>query len=590
MKKTASIWILVIAVMLTIIFNSILFYTFRCNTDYIQSTNYKGKTQSIAKKDLEEQLLIMKLLPQDKSKAYADLTDALSTYHYYEEDEFYRKAKAFSVDNLEAVRKLYSQGKKYDNMRKNMAENIESLAQIGIFWHESYDEELAIVARDFYGLSTLDIPILHDSGINVFINHKITDYLAIALSILSGIFISYRQKKIVSTNIRKSHSALVSSLLLVLFGAISMYVLNAYFVHRYLYAYDLKTLIQSYSAFHSCPTPMNLTAFLIRFVAAKLVACLLAYLATVIICMLDGKRKIIATFATIVFLGTEFILTKLPKDDGILLALKEINIFSLITYERFYETYKNIKLLGMNIHRLDIFVAAVSLLLLATILATRHIVSRYMNEILEKLQYSYFEEINQKYTETRQLWHDFHNHLLAIQELIRKEQFAQANSYMNELEEEMDNSHILTKTGMEALDALIFQKSEYAIKNGIKLDISINALVSEPEFKAVAVCCVVGNLLDNCIEAVMKLPENLKTVSFAIEKRGDMLYISSDNPYVGEISTEGGAFKTTKPDKLSHGWGLKGVSNICKRNGGSMLVDTKEGHFKVQALLMAKIN
>lgn len=588
MKKPAPLWIPVIAVLITIIFNSILFYTFRCNTDYIQSTNYKGKIQSIAKKDLEEQLFIMNLLPRDKNEAYIELTNALSKFSSYQKDDFNNKVKTFSYDNLIAVRNLYLKGKKYDDMRTNVTANIEALSQIDIFWHEGYDEELAMVARDFYGLLALDIPILHDNGVNVLINHKITDYLAIALSILGGIFYSYRQKKIVGTNIQKSHSALIAGLLWVLTSSVFMYALNAFFVHNYLYAYDLKDLIQSYSVFHSCPVPMNLTAFLARFIAAKLVACLLAYLVTVIICTLSGKRKSIALAVTIFLLGAEFIFTRLNETSTLAFTLKEINVFSLVTYERFYETYKNIRLFGINIHRHNIFVTLIGILSVAVIITARRIVSKYINEILEKQQYSYYEEINQKYTETRQLWHDFHNHLLAIQELIRKEEFAKANSYMNELEEEMDNSHILTKTGMEALDVLIFQKSEYAIKHDIKLDISINALVTEPEFKAVAVCCVVGNLLDNCIEAVMKLPKSMRTVSFAIEKQGDMLYISSDNPYEGEIETEGEVFKTTKPDKLSHGWGLKGVSNVCSKNGGSMLVDTKDGHFKVKALLMAR--
>ena len=172
---------------------------------------------------------------------------------------------------------------------------------------------------------------------------------------------------------------------------------------------------------------------------------------------------------------------------------------------------------------------------------------------------------------------------------MRRGNIEGANQYMDELEEEIDHTHILTRTGMEALDVLLYQKSELARADEIQMDIQIHAGLKEEEFSSVAICCVVGNLLDNSIEAVRKLPVSKRQIHFELHKKGEMLYLCCENPYTGELRQDGKGLLTSKADQNSHGFGLKGIQRVCERYGGQMSIETGEQRFRVQALLMSRV-
>jgi len=269
-------------------------------------------------------------------------------------------------------------------------------------------------------------------------------------------------------------------------------------------------------------------------------------------------------------------------------VLQEINLFSAVTMERFFTRYYHLNVFGLVFSRTTAFEIFWSVFCMALLVGVSLLVRKNEREVLQKVQFSYYEEMEQKYTETRQLWHDFHNHLLAIQELTRTGDIDAANRYMKELESAIDETHILTKTGSQALDVLIYRKNQMAKEAGIHLDISILAKIKREEFADVDMCCVVGNLLDNCLEALKDYPSEQKKATLEIQRKGDMLFITSRNAYVGERKQSAHGFRTTKQDAKNHGYGLSGIKRVCEKYHGSLQVETKEGEFLVKVLMMAQ--
>ncbi|SEA92718.1 GHKL domain-containing protein [Pseudobutyrivibrio sp. ACV-2] len=128
------------------------------------------------------------------------------------------------------------------------------------------------------------------------------------------------------------------------------------------------------------------------------------------------------------------------------------------------------------------------------------------------------------------------------------------------------------KTGNDVLDTILTERSlqcEYEkirlihiVDGAVLSNISPNQLYS-----------LFGNAISNAIEAVKKIDNiDKRLIHLNVQKHNDMVFIHIDN--YCEISelhrTEGGFLQTTKEDKENHGYGLKSMSMLAEKLGGSM--------------------
>lgn len=571
-----------------ILLNSLMFYSQNISTEYLESTDYRGRVQTISKQSLRIRQQILDSLPEDKADAEAYLWEKKQQLLRKNGDTLGSPFLAEAEDYL-AVLLILQTAIRYDTMREDMDDTIDRLKQVSIFDKEGYDEALALTAKDFYGLKALDIPVSLDNALQLWLNDSRSDFFVVLFSICLGVCASGYRRNRLRKHIQAKPVTLLPGLVLLCLGIVLLYAVTYYLMSRFLYAYDWNLLVQSLPSFYSCPTPKRLWVFVAEWIAVKCIMGAWIYALTIAFCHTKGRGRVALGGVTALVLALELFLYKGSAEEGALYFLKEINVWSICQFERFVQTYQNLSLFGVVISRRNTFYVFMFVISLGLTLWVRRLVGAFSSRMMEQLQYDYYEEINQKYNEIRQLWHDFHNHLLTIQELMRRGNIEGANQYMDELEEEIDHTHILTRTGMEALDVLLYQKSELARADEIQMDIQIHAGLKEEEFSSVAICCVVGNLLDNSIEAVRKLPVSKRQIQFELHKKGEMLYLCCENPYTGELRQDGKGLLTSKADQTSHGFGLKGIQRVCERYGGQMSIETGEQRFRVQALLMSRV-
>lgn len=133
------------------------------------------------------------------------------------------------------------------------------------------------------------------------------------------------------------------------------------------------------------------------------------------------------------------------------------------------------------------------------------------------------------------------------------------------------------KTGNEALDVLLSERSLYCEKHGIRLSCMIDG--AKLGFMPVGdVYSLFGNALENAIEAVSRLndPEE-RVISLQVRKSRGMLVISVENNYDGNLSFDGDLPCTTKTeDPGYHGYGLKSIRMVAEQYGGQMTVMADE--------------
>ena len=97
-------------------------------------------------------------------------------------------------------------------------------------------------------------------------------------------------------------------------------------------------------------------------------------------------------------------------------------------------------------------------------------------------------------------------------------------------------------------------------------------------------CCIIGNLFDNAIEASLLLPEDQRMIRVYMDMKGTQLYISFTNfTSTKKLEKVGGLFQTTKGD--GHGFGLVRIDNIIERLDGYLSRNSEDGAFTTEILI-----
>lgn len=177
--------------------------------------------------------------------------------------------------------------------------------------------------------------------------------------------------------------------------------------------------------------------------------------------------------------------------------------------------------------------------------------------------------------------HDLKHQLRALEQMSD----AERRDKISETLKAIDFYDAVVKTGNDALDTLLTEKSVYCTNHGIRLSCMVNTRRME-KLDLVDLYTLLGNAIDNAIESADRLSdEGKKTVSLSIRDQGKMLYIQVENFYEGEIKTADGLPVTIKADKENHGYGIKSIRTIARRYGGDIRIETADGIFSLQIIL-----
>lgn len=184
--------------------------------------------------------------------------------------------------------------------------------------------------------------------------------------------------------------------------------------------------------------------------------------------------------------------------------------------------------------------------------------------------------------EARNLRHDFRQHLLVINDLAKQGKTEELIGYIEPFLQTSSEKHRQHFKNY-VLDAVASHYVELAEKQNTKLIWNIG-LPEKLPFKLSDICALLGNLLENALNATSKLPEEKRQVTIAMGLKSDaVLVISVKNPFTGIIRKDKDGFPIAAAK--DHGIGLKSISNTVKRYNGSISIDTDNGIFDVGLIL-----
>lgn len=223
-----------------------------------------------------------------------------------------------------------------------------------------------------------------------------------------------------------------------------------------------------------------------------------------------------------------------------------------------------------------------SLLLLLALLTLADYERLQQQERLASLRELYYQNLRWEQNQVRSLRHDLRNHLAALQGLLEDGQTGKAIDYVNQLEDSPAFAGSRRLCGHEAANAVLSAKLEEMERLDLIADIHI-ALPEKLIISDVDLCALLGNALDNAIEAAVKAPDKRITLRCRVEKGVLMLKVS--NALTGEETKD---LHSTKADSTHHGFGLPGMREIAGRYGGSLEAGPHDGRFELLACLPVK--
>ena len=206
-------------------------------------------------------------------------------------------------------------------------------------------------------------------------------------------------------------------------------------------------------------------------------------------------------------------------------------------------------------------------------------IAAYQRELVE----THYREVDNMYRQIRGWRHDYRNHIQAMKAYAAAEDWDAIRRYLDELDTDLATVDTVIKTGNPMTDAILNSKISLARSRGIAVQADAHIPV-KLKISEIDLCCIIGNLFDNSIEASAALPEDQRLIRVYMDMKGPQLYISFTNFTAGgKLKKEGGVFRSTKGE--GHGFGLVRIDAIVERLGGYLSRNSEDGAFTTEILL-----
>ena len=205
--------------------------------------------------------------------------------------------------------------------------------------------------------------------------------------------------------------------------------------------------------------------------------------------------------------------------------------------------------------------------------------ARFQNDLVNR----HYDEVETMYRKMRGWRHDYHNHIQVLKAHMSLEQYEQASIYLDRLEEDLTTVDTVLKTGNIMVDAIL--NSKLTMIKDQKIQVDATAIVPQNiEISGIDLSVLIGNLLDNAMEACMQMKEEKgRFIRIYIDVIKKQLYISVTNSMEGKAKRFGSLFLSDKQG--NHGFGLHRMDSIVAKYNGFINRQTEDGVFATEVML-----
>ena len=183
----------------------------------------------------------------------------------------------------------------------------------------------------------------------------------------------------------------------------------------------------------------------------------------------------------------------------------------------------------------------------------------------------------------RTIRHDLRNHMMSLSILVSESRNDDAIEYLSQIIEVQKEKENQYETGNLVVDSILNFKLQTAEKEGIHVYTELR-IPEDLNFPSFDMTIVLGNLLDNALQAVRKLEQG-RYINLKLKYTKGTLIVKIENPFEGIILRKNGGFRSSKKDKSNHGIGLESVKSVVEKYNGAIEFKYIDNKFHVGVLL-----
>ncbi len=200
------------------------------------------------------------------------------------------------------------------------------------------------------------------------------------------------------------------------------------------------------------------------------------------------------------------------------------------------------------------------------------------------LQREHYRSLNDSINAMKTIRHDLRHHLVTCLEFLVKKNSAAAEVYLSQLCNHYDDIAFPKVCSNQFADALISHYLKVAQEQGITVNTNLylpnNVGIDDQDL-----CVILGNCLENAIEACSKLPQDqLRYIDIKTTIAKNHLVIKIANSFCGSVIRQGDHFISSK-DGADHGLGLASVKALTAKYHGYCSIHCEQQVFKVAVSL-----
>lgn len=185
------------------------------------------------------------------------------------------------------------------------------------------------------------------------------------------------------------------------------------------------------------------------------------------------------------------------------------------------------------------------------------------------MQQEYYDQFRIQQEETRALWHD-------IRKYIRAVETEGSAAALEQVEQMLNDVTCVVDVGNRVVSVILNEYAQTAREASIRLDLDIR-IPRELFVTTVDLYILIGNTLDNAIEACCSLPPDQRSIRVKLRNHNNILFYEIENPYAP-------AYRDRPRGKM-HGYGLANVRRCVEKYDGSLDISDQNGQFRLSAHL-----
>lgn len=198
-----------------------------------------------------------------------------------------------------------------------------------------------------------------------------------------------------------------------------------------------------------------------------------------------------------------------------------------------------------------------------------------------KRQMFYLENIEDMLKSIRAQRHDFNNHINCIYGLLQLNKPEEAKNFIQKMSEDATMFNNIIDTGNPVLSSLLNTKITTAERNKVQIYTDIK-LPEKICIEPIDISIIIGNLLDNALEACAALEDGDKCIELEVYTNNSNLIIIVKNTkselLIADMSNYENGY-TSKEDAANHGFGLFNIKQAVNKYDGIVKFEDKGSTF-----------